>query len=90
MQMTQTEILQRVPLPQGQREGRQPRVAEGGVGQPEVPEPRQGASTQGGGERRGACLAHVHIVESEAGHGRQRARAQPLCQPLHTVRAGCA
>eukprot|EP00964_Phaeocystis_antarctica_P103999 scaffold69192_cov72-Phaeocystis_antarctica.AAC.3 len=49
--VNQSEILQRGQAPQGRREGHQPRVADGGVDQPEVREPRQGASTQGGGER---------------------------------------
>ena len=52
-------------------------------------EPRQGASAQGGGERRGARVAHVRGVEIQQGHGRQRARAQLLRQPLHAVGAGC-
>ena len=34
-----------------------------------------GASAQGGGERRSACIAHVHNANSKEGHGRQRARA---------------
>eukprot|EP00964_Phaeocystis_antarctica_P097291 scaffold63449_cov66-Phaeocystis_antarctica.AAC.2 len=85
----ETEVLQRGPPPQGRREGHQPRVADGGVAQVEGLESRQGASAQGGGERRGACVAHVHIAEKEPGHGWQRARAQPLRQPLHAVGAGC-
>ena len=52
-------------------------------------EPRQGALAQGGGERRGACIAHMHPAETQKDHGRQRARAQPLRQPLHAVGAGC-
>ena len=44
-------------------EDHQPRVADGGVGQIEPLEPRQGPSAQGGGERRGASVAHVHIGE---------------------------
>eukprot|EP00964_Phaeocystis_antarctica_P120566 scaffold84286_cov63-Phaeocystis_antarctica.AAC.10 len=67
-------MLQRGQPPQGGREGHQPR----------------GASDQGGGERRGACVARVHTADREVGHGRQRARAQPLRQPLHAVGAGCA
>eukprot|EP00964_Phaeocystis_antarctica_P128491 scaffold92278_cov62-Phaeocystis_antarctica.AAC.10 len=31
----------------------------------------------------------MHAVEIQRGQGRQRARAQPLRQPLHTVGAGC-
>eukprot|EP00964_Phaeocystis_antarctica_P104677 scaffold69793_cov55-Phaeocystis_antarctica.AAC.1 len=77
----ETEILQRGQPPQGRREGHQPRVADGGVVQREGLEPRQGASAQGGGQCRGACVAHMHI-RTEEGHGRQRARAQPLRQPL--------
>eukprot|EP00964_Phaeocystis_antarctica_P053282 scaffold31266_cov60-Phaeocystis_antarctica.AAC.1 len=76
-------------LPQGRREGHQPRVADGGVDQTEDLEPRQGASAQGGGERRGADVTHMHANEMKRGHGRQRARAQPLRQPLHAVGAGC-
>eukprot|EP00964_Phaeocystis_antarctica_P085439 scaffold53962_cov56-Phaeocystis_antarctica.AAC.3 len=56
----------------------------------EVLEPRQEASAQGGGERRGACVARAHTVDMQVGHGRQRARAQPLRQPLHAARASCA
>eukprot|EP00964_Phaeocystis_antarctica_P157742 scaffold128061_cov72-Phaeocystis_antarctica.AAC.2 len=44
------ENLQRGQPPQGRREGHQPHVADGGVAQTEVLEPRQGASAQGGGE----------------------------------------
>ena len=44
---------------------------------------------QAGGEGRGACVTHLHTAEPELGHGRQRARAQPLRQLLHTVGAGC-
>eukprot|EP00964_Phaeocystis_antarctica_P116261 scaffold80203_cov73-Phaeocystis_antarctica.AAC.9 len=84
------EMLQRGPPPQGRSEGHQPRVADGGAAQPEGLEPRQGASAQGGGERRGACVAHVHAGELEEGHGRQCARAQPLREPLHAVGNGCA
>eukprot|EP00964_Phaeocystis_antarctica_P015011 scaffold8284_cov50-Phaeocystis_antarctica.AAC.1 len=54
------KLLQRGPPPQGRREGHQPRVADSGVVQFEGLEPRQGASAQGGGERRGACVAHMH------------------------------
>eukprot|EP00964_Phaeocystis_antarctica_P053940 scaffold31692_cov68-Phaeocystis_antarctica.AAC.1 len=92
----ETENLQRGQPPQGRREGHQSRVADGGVAQHEDPEPRQGASAQGGGERRGACVAHMHVAERKdtfelkGDHGRQRARAQPLRQPLHAVGAGCA
>merc|ERR1712086_777934 len=50
---TETESLQRGPPPQGRREGQQPRVTDGGVEQINVLEPRQGASSQGGGDRRG-------------------------------------
>ena len=64
------ELLQSGPPPQGRREGRQRRVADGGVPQSEGDEPWQGASVQGGGERRGACVAHVHTGDSEMGHGR--------------------
>eukprot|EP00964_Phaeocystis_antarctica_P015487 scaffold8570_cov66-Phaeocystis_antarctica.AAC.2 len=85
----ETESLQRGQPPQGRREGHQPRVADGGGDQIEGLKPRQGASAQGGGERRGACVAHVHVDDAELGHGRQRARAQPLRQPLHAVGAGC-
>jgi hypothetical protein len=42
--LMEIETLQRGPPPQGRREGHQPRVADGGVAQPEVREPRQGAS----------------------------------------------
>eukprot|EP00964_Phaeocystis_antarctica_P090161 scaffold57657_cov63-Phaeocystis_antarctica.AAC.4 len=83
------ESLQRGQPPQGRREGHQPRVADGEVGQSEGLEPRQGASAQGGGERRGAYVAHMHTVDIKVGHGRQRTRAQPLRQPLHAVGAGC-
>jgi hypothetical protein len=79
--------LQRGPPPQGRREGHQTRVADGGVAQNEFLEPRQGASVQGGSERRGACVAGAHVVELEAGHGRQRAHAQALHQ-LRAVGAG--
>eukprot|EP00964_Phaeocystis_antarctica_P090972 scaffold58283_cov41-Phaeocystis_antarctica.AAC.6 len=71
----ETEKRQRRQPPQGRREGHQPRVADGGVGQHEDMEPRQGASAQGGGERRGARVAHRHTVDNEVVHGRQRARA---------------
>ena len=47
------------------------------------------STKSGGGERRGACVAHVHMIDFEIGHGRQRARGQPLRQPLHAVGAGC-
>eukprot|EP00964_Phaeocystis_antarctica_P111957 scaffold76200_cov63-Phaeocystis_antarctica.AAC.8 len=83
----ETETLQRGPPPQGRREGHQPRVADGGVGEQESLEPRQGAPAQGDGERRGACVAHVDTGQVDAGQGRQRARAQPLRQPLHAVGA---
>eukprot|EP00964_Phaeocystis_antarctica_P018554 scaffold10246_cov63-Phaeocystis_antarctica.AAC.3 len=79
------ESLQRGPPPQGRREGHQPRVADGGAVQIEILEPRHGASVQGVGERRGAVVANIHIDEIQRGHGRQRARAQPLRQPLHAV-----
>eukprot|EP00964_Phaeocystis_antarctica_P144937 scaffold110839_cov60-Phaeocystis_antarctica.AAC.1 len=82
----ETETLQCGQPPQGRREGHQPRVADGGVVQTEDLEPRQGASVQGGSERRGACAAHMQAAGNEHGQGRQRARAQPLRQPLH---AGC-
>ena len=64
-------------------------LTDGGVAQNEVLEPRQGALSQGGGEGRGACVAHMHTDDNEAGHGRQCARAQPRRQLLHTVGAGC-
>eukprot|EP00964_Phaeocystis_antarctica_P156374 scaffold125991_cov57-Phaeocystis_antarctica.AAC.3 len=48
------ENLQRGQPSQGRREGHQPCVAYGGLVQLEALEPRQGASAQGGGERRGA------------------------------------
>jgi hypothetical protein len=60
----ETETLQRGPPPQGRREGHQPRVTDGGAAQPEDLEPRQGASAQGGSERRGACVAQVHAAET--------------------------
>ena len=47
-----------------------------------------GASVQGGGDRRGARVAHVHKVYAEKGQCRQRARDQPLRQPLHAVGVG--
>eukprot|EP00964_Phaeocystis_antarctica_P085169 scaffold53745_cov66-Phaeocystis_antarctica.AAC.2 len=71
----ETDSLQRGQPPQGRREGHQPRVADGGAVQKEVLEPRQGTPAQGGGERRGACVANMHIHDTELGHGRQRARA---------------
>jgi hypothetical protein len=86
MGATEIQPLQRWPPPQGRREGHQTRVADGGDAQAEVLEPRQGASLQGGRECRGACVAHAHVAEHEAGHGRQRAHAQPLHQ-LPTVGA---
>ena len=46
---TEIEMLQHGPPPQGRCEGHQPRVADGGVEQMEVLEPRQGALSQGGG-----------------------------------------
>eukprot|EP00964_Phaeocystis_antarctica_P057225 scaffold33843_cov39-Phaeocystis_antarctica.AAC.2 len=58
--VSETEIQQRRPPPQGRRKGHQPRIGDGGVTQMESLEPRQGASAQGGGERRGTCVAHVH------------------------------
>jgi hypothetical protein len=73
----------------GARATSQLRVADAVV-QPEDLETRQGASAQGGGECRGACVAHMHIHDSKRGHGRKRTRAQPLRQPLHAVGAGCA
>eukprot|EP00964_Phaeocystis_antarctica_P050309 scaffold29203_cov67-Phaeocystis_antarctica.AAC.1 len=88
--LRQYENLQRGPPPQGRREGHQRRVADGGFDKHEDLEPRQGASAQGGDERRGACVTHRHTPDLEKGHGRQRARAQPLRQPLHAVVAGCA
>jgi hypothetical protein len=42
----EAKLLQRGPLPQHRREGRQPRVADGGVGQSETPEPWHGASSR--------------------------------------------
>eukprot|EP00964_Phaeocystis_antarctica_P078954 scaffold49135_cov76-Phaeocystis_antarctica.AAC.4 len=86
--VAETESRQRGHPPQGRREGHQVCVADGGVPQREVLEPRQGASAQGGGERHGACVAHRHIAQVQHGHGRQRARAQPLRQPLHAAGAG--
>eukprot|EP00964_Phaeocystis_antarctica_P160322 scaffold131851_cov75-Phaeocystis_antarctica.AAC.1 len=86
----EVETLQRGQPPQGWREGHQRRVTDGGVSQLKGSEPRQGASAQGGGERRGACNAHVHIANSKEGHSRQRARAQPRRQPLHAHRAQLA
>eukprot|EP00964_Phaeocystis_antarctica_P136679 scaffold101136_cov68-Phaeocystis_antarctica.AAC.1 len=88
--MLEIETLQRGQPPQGWREGHQPRVADGSAVQKEDLEPRQGASAQCGGERRGACIAHMYTLETESGQGRQRARAQPLRQPLHAIGAGCA
>ena len=44
--------------------------------------------SEGVGERRGACVAYSHICDHERGHGRQRARAQPLQQPRHAVVEG--
>eukprot|EP00964_Phaeocystis_antarctica_P052118 scaffold30492_cov33-Phaeocystis_antarctica.AAC.3 len=58
--VSEIDSRQRRPPPQGRREGYQPCVTDGGVTQMEVLEPRQGASAQGGCERRGACVAHVH------------------------------
>eukprot|EP00964_Phaeocystis_antarctica_P018553 scaffold10246_cov63-Phaeocystis_antarctica.AAC.2 len=84
----QIELLQRGQPPQGRREGHQPRVMDGGAVQIEFLEPRHGASAQGGGKCRGACVAHVHAADGKRGHSRQRARAQPLSQPLHAVGAG--
>ena len=52
-------------------------------------EPRQGASAQGGGKRRGASVAHMHAGTKSWVTSRQRARAEPLRQPLHAVGAGC-
>eukprot|EP00964_Phaeocystis_antarctica_P057396 scaffold33961_cov61-Phaeocystis_antarctica.AAC.2 len=82
------ELFQRGQPPQGRREGHQPRVADGGLAQSEVLEPRQGASAQSGGKRRGACVAHVQIVDSKRCHGRQRTCTQPRHQPLHAVERG--
>eukprot|EP00964_Phaeocystis_antarctica_P011572 scaffold6407_cov62-Phaeocystis_antarctica.AAC.1 len=31
----------------------------------------------------------MHPFEPKGDHGRQRARAQPLCQPLHAIGASC-
>eukprot|EP00964_Phaeocystis_antarctica_P034223 scaffold19439_cov56-Phaeocystis_antarctica.AAC.5 len=73
--VAEIDILQRGPPPQGRREGHQPCVSDGGVAQLEYLEPWQGASAQGGGKRRGACVAHMHTVKSEGDHGRQRAHA---------------
>eukprot|EP00964_Phaeocystis_antarctica_P030457 scaffold17209_cov68-Phaeocystis_antarctica.AAC.1 len=64
------KTIQRGPPPQGRREGHQTRVADGGEVQMESLEPREGASAQGGGERRGACVAHVHTADSEVVHSR--------------------
>eukprot|EP00964_Phaeocystis_antarctica_P120562 scaffold84286_cov63-Phaeocystis_antarctica.AAC.6 len=83
--VAENENLQRGQPLQGRREGHQRRVGDGAVGQVEGLEPRQGASAQGGGERRGACVAHVHMADREVGHGWQRARAQHLRQPPHAV-----
>eukprot|EP00964_Phaeocystis_antarctica_P089994 scaffold57506_cov62-Phaeocystis_antarctica.AAC.7 len=86
---TEIKRLQCGQPPQGRRKGHQPRVTDGGVAQHEGLEPRQGASAQGGGERRGTSVTHVP-AELQPGHGRQCARAQPLRQPLHAViGAGC-
>jgi hypothetical protein len=71
----EAKLLQRGPPPPGRREGHQPRVTDGGVVQREDIEPRHGASAQGGGERRGACVAHMHADDVEIVHRRQRARA---------------
>eukprot|EP00964_Phaeocystis_antarctica_P097738 scaffold63816_cov63-Phaeocystis_antarctica.AAC.6 len=84
------ERRQRRQPPQGRREGHQRRVTDGGVHQLEDLESRQGASAQGGGERRGASIARMHANELHVGHGWQHARAQPLRQPLHAVGTGCA
>eukprot|EP00964_Phaeocystis_antarctica_P056009 scaffold32992_cov48-Phaeocystis_antarctica.AAC.3 len=86
--VNEAENLQEGQPLQGRREGHQPRVADGGAAQMESLEPRQGASAQGGGERRSAGVAHVH-AKSEPCHGRQRARAEPIRQPLHAVGDGC-
>eukprot|EP00964_Phaeocystis_antarctica_P051618 scaffold30124_cov68-Phaeocystis_antarctica.AAC.1 len=86
----ENEHLQRGEPPQGRREGHQPCVAYGGDDQVEALEPRHGASAQGGGERQGACVAHMQVAKREHGHGRQRAHSQPRRQPLHAVGAGCA
>ena len=56
----EVEIHQRGPPPQGRRESHQPRVTDGGVGQKEALEPRQGASVQGSGKCRGAM---PHLIE---------------------------
>ena len=37
------------------------------IRQIEALEPRQGASAQGGGERRGTCVAHVRVAEIQNG-----------------------
>eukprot|EP00964_Phaeocystis_antarctica_P115665 scaffold79647_cov59-Phaeocystis_antarctica.AAC.2 len=63
--LPEIETLQRGQPPQGRREGHQPRVADGRVDQREFLEPRQGASAQGGCERRGACVAHMNMVEKD-------------------------
>eukprot|EP00964_Phaeocystis_antarctica_P087111 scaffold55232_cov63-Phaeocystis_antarctica.AAC.4 len=83
----ETEKKQRGQPPQGRREGHQARVADASVAQSEDLEPRQGASAQGGGKGRGACVAHVQSVGNERAHGRQRARAQPRRQPQYAVGA---
>ena len=58
----ETKLLQRGPPPQGWREGHQPRVADGDVAQMQGLEPRQGASAQGGGERREAPVLPTCMV----------------------------
>ena len=50
-------------------------------------EPRQGASVQGGGERRGACVAHVHTDDVRDG-SRPAARPRPAPPPAAARRRG--
>ena len=58
------DVLQRGQPPQGRRERHQTRVADGGLVQHEALEMRQGASAQGGGERRGAGVAQMYAAET--------------------------
>jgi len=78
-------MLQSGQPPQGRRERHQPRVADGGVGQPEALQPRHRASAQGVGERRGVDVGHVASADLQPGHGRQRACAQPFRQMMQAV-----
>ena len=56
------EPPQRGHCQQGWREGHQPGIADAGVGQLKVLEPRQSASAQGGGEGRGASVTHMPMT----------------------------